>query len=45
VLVGGQEIKTALQTQIENTWYDKASIDEALQSAATEADQILSENK
>ncbi len=45
VLVGGQEIKTALQTQIENTWYDKASIDEALQSAATEADRILSENK
>ncbi|HEX9387923.1 MAG TPA: extracellular solute-binding protein [Anaerolineales bacterium] len=45
VLVGGQEIKTALQTEIENTWYDKKSIDEALQSAATEADRILSENK
>lgn len=45
VLVGGQEIKTALQTEIESTWYDKKSIDEALQSAATEADRILSENK
>lgn len=45
VLVGGQEIKTALQTQIENTWYDKASIDDALKAAATEADRILSENK
>jgi ABC-type sugar transport system, periplasmic component len=45
VLVGGQEIKTALQTQIENTWYDKASVDDALKSAATEADRILSENK
>jgi multiple sugar transport system substrate-binding protein len=45
VLVGGQEIKTALQTEIENTWYDKKSIDEALQSAAEEADRILSENK
>ena len=45
VLVGGQEIKTSLQTQIENTWYDKASIDDALKSAATEADRILSENK
>jgi multiple sugar transport system substrate-binding protein len=45
VLVGGQEIKTALQTEIENTWYGKKSIDEALQSAASEADRILSENK
>ena len=45
VLVGGQEIKTALQTQIENTWYDKASIDDALKAAAAEADRILSENQ
>ncbi len=45
VLVGGQEIKTALQTQIENTWYNKATIDDALKSAATEADRILNENK
>lgn len=45
VLVGGQEIKTNLQTQIENTWYNKSSIDDALKAAATEADRILSENK
>jgi multiple sugar transport system substrate-binding protein len=45
VLVGGQEIKTTLQTEIENTWYDKKSIDEALQAAAEEADRILSENR
>jgi multiple sugar transport system substrate-binding protein len=45
VLVGGQEIKTALQTEIENTWFGEKSVEEALNAAAAEADRILSENK
>jgi hypothetical protein len=45
VLVGGQEIKTKLQTEIEGSWYGQKSGNDALTAAAEEADRLLQENK
>ena len=45
ILVGGQEIKTALQTDIEAAWYEQKTNEQALADAAKEADRILEENK
>ena len=45
ILVGGQEIKTALQTDVEAAWYGQMTTEEALADAAKEADRILTENK
>jgi multiple sugar transport system substrate-binding protein len=45
VLIGGQEIKTALQTAIEQAWYGQLTPEQALANAAEEADRILAENK
>lgn len=45
VFAGGQEIKTAFQNAIEAAWYGKMTPEEALASAAAEADRILQENK
>ena len=45
ILVGGQEIKTALQTNVEAAWYGQKTDEEALADAAKEADRILTENK
>jgi multiple sugar transport system substrate-binding protein len=45
VLIGGQEIKTALQTEIEAAWYGQKSPEQALADAAEEANRILAENR
>lgn len=45
VYAGGQEVKTALQVEIEAAWYGKKTPEEALLFAAEEADRILAENK
>lgn len=45
VLLGGQEIKTKLQTEIESSWYGQKSGNDALAAAAEEADRLLQENK
>lgn len=43
IIPGAQEIKTALQTQIEAAWFDQKSPEEALNDATEEANRILSE--
>lgn len=43
VVLGGQEVKTALQTQIEAAWYAKKTPEQALQDAAAEGDKVLAE--
>jgi multiple sugar transport system substrate-binding protein len=43
IIAGAQEIKTALQTQIESAWAGQKSPDEALNAAADEANRILGE--
>lgn len=43
VIPGAQEIKTALQTQIESAWYGQTDPQTALNTAAGEANRILAE--
>ena len=43
IIPGAQEIKTALQKQIEAAWFGEAPAQEALDTAAREADRILGE--
>lgn len=43
LIPGAQEIKTALQTQIEAAWFGQKSPEEALNAAADEANRILGE--
>nr|MBA3274779.1 extracellular solute-binding protein [Chloroflexia bacterium] len=43
IISGAQEIKTALQKQVEAAWFDQKSAEEALNSAADEANRILGE--
>jgi multiple sugar transport system substrate-binding protein len=43
IIPGAQEVKTALQKQIEAAWFGQKSAEEALADAATEADRILAE--
>jgi multiple sugar transport system substrate-binding protein len=43
ILAGAQEIKTALQTQIESAWAGQKAPDQALNDAADEANRILGE--
>ena len=43
IIPGAQEIKTSLQKQIESAWFGEKSAEEALSSAAEEADRILQE--
>lgn len=45
VYAGGQEVKTALQIEIEAAWYGQKTPEEALRFAAEEADRIMAENK
>ena len=45
VYAGGQEVKTALQTEVEAAWYGKKTPEDALKTAAEEANRILGENK
>ena len=43
IIPGAQEIKTALQTQIEAAWFGQSSAADALNQAAEEANRILAE--
>ncbi|MGH2531155.1 MAG: ABC transporter substrate-binding protein [Thermomicrobiales bacterium] len=43
IIPGAQEIKTSLQTQIESAWYGEKSAEDALNTAAEEANRILEE--
>lgn len=43
IIPGAQEIKTALQTQIESVWFGQKDAAEALNQAAEEANRILKE--
>jgi multiple sugar transport system substrate-binding protein len=45
VVLGGQEVKTTLQTEIESAWYDQKSVEQALADAAEEANRILEEKR
>jgi multiple sugar transport system substrate-binding protein len=45
VVRGGQEVKTALQTDIEAAWFGKKPAEAALADAATKGDQILVRNR
>ena len=45
VLIGGQEVKTALQTQIESAWFGEKDAATALTDAETEANRILAEKQ
>ena len=43
LIPGAQEIKTALQTQIESAWYGETDPQTALNTAADQANAILAE--
>jgi hypothetical protein len=43
VIPGAQEIKTALQTQIESAWFGETDPQTALNTAADQANGILAE--
>lgn len=43
IIPGAQEIKTSLQKQIEASWFGEKSADDALNTAAEEANRILEE--
>jgi multiple sugar transport system substrate-binding protein len=45
IIAGAQEIKTALQTQIESAWAGQKTPDQALNDAADEANRILAERE
>ncbi|HEV8470050.1 MAG TPA: ABC transporter substrate-binding protein [Candidatus Limnocylindria bacterium] len=45
IIPGAQEIKTVLQKQIEAAWFGQKSPKDALDTAATEANRILSEKR
>jgi multiple sugar transport system substrate-binding protein len=45
VVLGGQEVKTTLQTEIEGAWYGQKTPEQALTDAAQEADSILAEKQ
>lgn len=45
VVLGGQEVKTSLQTNIEAAWYGKKTPEQALTDAAAEGDKILAEKR
>ena len=45
IIPGAQEIKTSLQKQIEAAWFGEKSAQEALDTAAVEANRILAEKR
>jgi len=45
VVLGGQEVKTTLQTEIEQAWYGQKTPEQALADAAKEANRILVEKQ
>jgi multiple sugar transport system substrate-binding protein len=45
VVLGGQEVKTTLQTEIEAAWYGYKSAEQAIADAAEEANRILAEKQ
>lgn len=45
IIPGAQEIKTVLQKQIEAAWFGQKSVQDALDTAAAEANRILAEKR